>query len=138
MSDRNDWNNQMIAEFRAKGGKNVGPFGDNLLLLSTVGAKSGATRVNPIAFTRDGDRFVIIASKGGAPTNPDWYYNLVRNPVTTIDVGAETIPVRAVEVKGEERDRLYQNHSRRFPGFIEYQEKTSRKIPVFVLERIAP
>jgi len=133
----NDWNQQMIAQYRANGGKNVPSFGDNLLLLNTVGAKSGQPRVNPLAFTTHGDKYVIIASKGGAPSNPDWYYNLLASGTATIDVGGEQVPVRATEVKGTERDRLYAKHAERFPGFIEYQQKTTRKIPVLTLERNA-
>jgi deazaflavin-dependent oxidoreductase (nitroreductase family) len=133
----NDWNKQMIAEYHARKGRGIPNFGDNLLLLNTVGAKSGQARVNPLAFTRDGEKYVIIASKAGAPTNPDWYYNLTAKGQATIDVGGETVPVRATEVKGAERDRLYAKHSERFPGFIEYEQKTTRKIPVLTLERIA-
>jgi deazaflavin-dependent oxidoreductase (nitroreductase family) len=127
----------MIEEFRAKGGTNVGPFGDNLLLLTHTGAKSGQERTSPLAFTRSGDNYVIIASKAGAPTNPDWYYNLKAKPVVTVEVGPEKFQARATEVKGEQRDQLYAAHAVRFPGFLEYQQKTSRVIPVFVLERIA-
>src|SRR5262249_6152046 len=135
VSSPNDWNQQVIAQYYAHAEKGIPNFGDNLLLLHTVGAKSGQPRVNPLAFTRDGDKYVIIASKGGAPSHPDWYYNLTKAGAAAIDVAGQTVPVRAAEVKGEERNRLYAQHSERFPGFLEYQEKTSRKIPVFTLER---
>ena len=136
MSDANNWNQQIISQFRANGGKNVPPFGDNLLLLTSTGAKTGQPRTNPLVYSRDGDRYVIIASKAGAPTSPDWYHNLLRNPVATIEVGAEQFPVRATEVTGATRDQLYQAHAARFPNFSEYQQKTTRVIPVIVLERI--
>jgi deazaflavin-dependent oxidoreductase (nitroreductase family) len=136
VSARNDWNKQMIAEYRARKGKGIPNFGDNLLLLNTVGSKSGQPRVNPVAFTKDGDKYVIVASKGGAPSNPDWYYNLIAKGTATIDVGGETVPVRATEVKGTRRDQLYAKHAERFPGFIEYEQKTTRKIPVLTLERV--
>jgi deazaflavin-dependent oxidoreductase (nitroreductase family) len=137
VSEMNDWNKQMIAAYHANKGKNVPNFGDNLLLLNTVGARSGQPRVNPLAYTRDGDKYVIIASKAGAPTNPDWYYNLIAKGTATVDAGGEQFPVRATEVKGDERDRLYAKHAERFPGFIEYQQKTTRKIPVLTLDRVA-
>jgi deazaflavin-dependent oxidoreductase (nitroreductase family) len=136
VSSRNDWNQQMIAQYHAHSGKGLPNFGDNLLLLHTVGAKSGQPRINPLAFTRHDDKYVIIASKAGAPTNPDWYYNLTKAGTAMIDVGGQTVPVRASEVKGAERDRLYAKHAERFPGFIEYQQKTIRKIPVLTLERV--
>jgi deazaflavin-dependent oxidoreductase (nitroreductase family) len=136
VSSFNNWNLQMIAQYYAHGGKNLPSFGDNLLLLHSVGAKTGQPRINPLAFTRDGDKYVIVASKGGAPSNPDWYYNLTTAGTATIDVGGQSIPVRVIEVKGAQRDTLYAKHAERFPGFLEYQQKTSRKIPVFTLERI--
>ena len=137
MAEANDWNKNIIAQFRANGGKNVPMFGDKLLLLTTKGAKSGEERINPTAFTRDGDRIVIVASKSGAPTNPDWYHNLVAHPVTTIEIGADKVKVRATEVKGTEHDRLYAAHAAVLPQFNEYLRKTSRKIPVFILEPVA-
>jgi deazaflavin-dependent oxidoreductase (nitroreductase family) len=137
MTDRSNWNEQMITQHRAKGGKNVGPFGDNLLLLHTIGAKSGQPRLNPLAFTRDGDHYVIIASKAGAPTNPDWYYNLKNRPNATIEAGGQTLRVRATEVTGPRRDELYRKQAERFPGFLDYERNTTRVIPVFVLEPVA-
>src|SRR5579863_10548998 len=103
-----DFNAQVIEEFRANHGHVGGPFENmSLLLLHHVGARSGQARVNPLAYHRDGDRYVIFASKAGAPTNPDWYHNLKAHPNTTIEVGTDTIDVAASEVTGEERDRLY-------------------------------
>jgi deazaflavin-dependent oxidoreductase (nitroreductase family) len=115
-----------------------GPFeGAPMLLLHHVGAKSGTRRVNPLVYLPDGDRYVIIASKGGAPKHPDWYHNLVANPETTIEVGTETIPVRAEVITGEERDRLYARQAADRSAFAEYQAKTKRRIPVIALTRRA-
>src|SRR5436190_11887574 len=130
MTTPNDFNQRIIDEFHANGGKVGGPFeGAPMVLLTTTGAKSGKQRINPLVYLPDGDRFVIIASKGGAPTNPDWYYNLVAHPETTIEVGTETIPVRAEVLSGEERDRLYAKQAADRPAFAEYQAKTKRRIP---------
>lgn len=129
-----DWNQKIIEEFRANGGKVGGNFeGRTLLLLHSIGAKSGQERVNPTAYVRDGENFVIIASKGGAPTNPDWYYNLVANPLVNIEVGTETLQVRARVAEEPERTRLYNKMAEMMPAFNDYKNKTSRKIPVFVL-----
>jgi deazaflavin-dependent oxidoreductase (nitroreductase family) len=136
MTNANDFNQRIIEEFHANAGKVGGPFaGAPMLLLHTTGAKSGRQRVNPLVYLPDGDRYVIIASKGGAPTNPDWYHNLVAHPDTTIDVGTETIPVSAEVLKGEERDRLYARQASLRPAFAEYQQKTARRIPVIALRR---
>jgi deazaflavin-dependent oxidoreductase (nitroreductase family) len=107
-----------------------------LLLLTTIGAKSGQARVNPAAYTTDGDRLIIIASKGGAPTNPDWYYNLKANPIVTIELGREQFQARAVVAEGAERDRLFTQMAEVMPGFADYQRNTDRQIPVIVLERM--
>jgi len=129
-----DFNARIIDEFRANQGRVGGPFeGSTLLLLHHVGARSGANRVNPLVYNRDGDRYVIFASKAGAPTNPDWYHNLKAHPDVTIEVGSETIAVRAAEASGEERDRLFRAQTERSPQFAEYQSKTERVIPVIVL-----
>ena len=133
MNDFEAWNRQVIEEFRANKGKVNG--GNSLLLLTTTGAKSGKQRVNPLAYTTDGERLVIIASKGGAPSNPDWYYNVVAHPDVTVEVGAETFEARATVVEGAERDKLYAKQAATMPNFAEYQEKTTRKIPVIVLTR---
>ena len=136
MSEFDEWNRKIIEEFHANGGKVGGEFaGAPLLLLTTTGAKSGKRRVNPLAYTTDGDRLVIIASKGGAPSNPDWYYNLVAHPQVTVEVGTQTFEATATVVADEERDLLYAKQAALMPGFAEYEKKTSRKIPVVVLER---
>jgi deazaflavin-dependent oxidoreductase (nitroreductase family) len=130
------WNDRIIEEFRAKSGKGVGPFGDHLLLLTTTGARSGKPHTTPLAFHRDGDRLVIIASKGGAPHHPDWYFNLLANPDAEAEVGTEKFAVHATPVpSGPERDRLYAQQAAMMPGFWEYEKKTSRVIPAVLLER---
>ncbi|TME28723.1 MAG: nitroreductase family deazaflavin-dependent oxidoreductase [Chloroflexi bacterium] len=132
-----DWNKDTIDRFRAQGGKGVGPFGDKLLLLTTRGAKSGTVRTTPLVYHRDGDRYVIAASKGGAPAHPSWYHNLVKHPDAEIEVGTEKFKVRARPIaKGPERDRLYEAHGENFSAFRDYPKKTSRVIPVVVLERV--
>lgn len=131
-----EFNDNLVAEFRANGGKVRGPFaGSPLLLLTTVGAKSGEPRTTPLVYTRDGDRYVIIASKGGAPTNPAWYHNLLVNPQATVEIGTETFAARSSVAQGEERDRLYAAQAAQMPNFGEYQARTTRRIPVVVLER---
>lgn len=136
MSSPNDWNKQIIEEFHANGGKVGGPFANGtLLLLHTTGAKSNQPRINPLAYTKDGDNFIIIASKGGAPTNPDWYYNILAHPNVSIEVGTEQFPAQAIVAEGEERDRLFNQMATKNPGFADYQKKTSRRIPVIVLKR---
>ena len=136
MSDRNDWNSSIIKEFRENAGKVGGPFeGRTLLLLHSKGARSGQERINPLAYTTDDDRFIVFASKGGAPTNPDWYHNLIANPEVTIEVGTETIPVRAMILTGEERDAIWKHMVALMPAFGEYEKKANRTIPVIALER---
>ena len=133
-----DFNQNVITEFRANGGKVGGPFeGAPMMLLTTTGAKSGQARTSPVVYTKDGDRYVIIASKAGAPTNPDWFHNLVANPEVTLEVGTETFPARATVTSGEERTRLYDAQAALMPGFADYAQKTTREIPVVVLERLA-
>jgi deazaflavin-dependent oxidoreductase (nitroreductase family) len=107
------------------------------LLLTTTGAKTGKTRVNPLAYTRDGRRYVVLASKGGAPTNPDWYHNVVANPDVVVEVGPEKFQARAMLAEGAERERLFNAQASKMPNFGEYQAKTSRLIPVIVLEPLA-
>ena len=137
MSDREDWNSNIIQEFRTNEGKVGGPFdGAPILLLHTRGARSGEERVNPMMYLADGDRLVVFASKGGAPTNPDWYHNLVANPDVEIEVGTERRTVRARVAEGEEHDRLYAEQSKRYPQFAKYQEGTDRTIPVVILEAV--
>jgi deazaflavin-dependent oxidoreductase (nitroreductase family) len=131
-----DWNSQIIEEFRAKGGRGVRMFGDGLLLLTTRGARSGREHTTPLAYHRDGDRYVVIASMGGAPINPAWYHNVLANPEVTVEVGTERFTARATAIPdGPERDRLYAQQAAIMPGFIEYERKTTRRIPVVTLER---
>jgi len=133
-----DWNAATIDEFHAKRGKGITNFGDRLLLLTTEGAKSGQRRTTPLAYHMDGDRYVIAASMGGAPKHPAWYHNLVKHKTATIEVGDEKFAVKATPVaKGPERDRMYKDHAALMPGFAGYETKTSRIIPVVVLERVA-
>src|SRR5437773_1563058 len=132
-----DWNTGIIEEFRANQGKVGGMFeGATLLLLHHKGAKTETIRVNPLAYRKDGDRFVVFASKGGTPTNPDWYHNLLANPDVTVEVGTERIPVRARIADPEERERLWEAQKRDAPGFAEYEGKTTRQIPVIILEPV--
>lgn len=131
-----DYNQRIIDEFRASAGRPPSWSGSSpLLLLHHRGAKSGAERVNPVAYLEDDGRYVIFASKAGAPTNPDWYHNLKAHPETTIEVGSDSVAVTAAEATGEERERLFATQARRSPQFAEYQEKTERLIPVIVLTR---
>jgi deazaflavin-dependent oxidoreductase (nitroreductase family) len=134
MSSIDDYNQRMIEEFRASGGRPTSWRGNSpLLLLHHRGAKSGLERVNPVAYLEDGGRYVIFASKAGAPTNPDWYHNIKAHPDTTIEVGSDTLAVTAGEVSGEERERLFAAQAQRSPQFTEYQQKAGRVIPVVVL-----
>ena len=133
--DWNEWNAKIIAEFRANEGKVGGDFeGAPLLLLHTKGAKSGQRRVNPLMYLPDDDRYVVFASKGGAPTNPDWYHNLASDPDVTIEVGTDTLSARAAVITGPERDELYARQVERRPQFGDYERKTARTIPVVALE----
>jgi len=139
MSNQINWNEAIIDEFRANSGKVGGPFaGKTLLLLHTVGAKSGQERINPVAYVTDGDRLVIIASKGGAPTHPDWYYNLLANPLVSVETGTEEFQARASVAEEPERTRLYNKMVGIMPGFDEYRRRTTRVIPVIILRRVNP
>ena len=134
--DFKGFNNAVIDEFRSNGGQVTGMFaGAPLVLLTTKGAKSGTARTTPIVYTTDGDNIVVIASKGGAPTSPDWYHNLVANPDVTVELPNETFEGRARVAEGEERERLYRAQAELMPNFAEYEKATTRKIPVVVLER---
>jgi deazaflavin-dependent oxidoreductase (nitroreductase family) len=129
-----DFNAQIIEEFHANEGRVGGMFeGATLLLLHHTGAKSGKSRINPLGYLRDEGRYVVFASKAGAPTNPDWYYNLKAQPNVTIEVGTDTIAVVASEATGEERERLYRTQAERVAQFAEYEKQTDRVIPVIVL-----
>ena len=136
MGEYDDMNKKVIAEFRANAGKVGGYFaGAPLILVNSVGAKTGAALTTPLVYLPDGDTWVIFASYGGAPKSPAWYHNLKANPDTTIEVGAEIIEAHATEVTGAERDALYATQASRFDNFNEYQAKTTRKIPVVRLTR---
>jgi deazaflavin-dependent oxidoreductase (nitroreductase family) len=129
-----DFNAQIIEEFHANGGRVGGMFeGTPLLLLHHTGAKSGQSRINPLAYHVDGERYIVFASKAGAPTNPDWYHNLKAQPNVTIEVGTETIDAVASEATGEERERLFNAQTERSPQFAGYQKQTERVIPVILL-----
>jgi len=137
MTDFNDWNQKIIEEFRSAGGKVGGQFaGAPILLLTSTGAKTGQERTTPMMYLADGGRFVVFASKAGAPTSPDWYHNLVAHPRASVEVGTETFEVDAEVASREERDRVYAIQAERYPGFAEYQEKTTRVIPVVILKRV--
>ena len=133
-----DWNQSIIDEFRANGGKVGGRFaGGTLLLLHHIGARTGIERVSPLAYFPDGDRMLVMASKGGAPTNPDWYHNLKANPRVKIEVGTETVEVEATELVGAEREAMWVKITARMPGFAAYEKHSQgRKIPVFALVRV--
>ncbi len=129
-----DFNAKIIEEFRANAGQVGGMFESMpLLLLHHTGAKSGQGRINPLAYQRDGDRYVVFASKAGAPTNPDWYHNLMAHPNTVIEIGTETVDVVASEAGSDERERLFRAQAERSPQFAEYQNKTNRVIPAIIL-----
>jgi deazaflavin-dependent oxidoreductase (nitroreductase family) len=135
MSQRKDPNQGVIEEFRDNSGKLGGPFeGAPMLLLHTRGAKTGQERVNPMMYQADGDNVAVFGSKGGAPTHPDWYYNLLANPRVTIEIGSATRAMMARVAEGEERERIWSKQKSDYPGFAEYELKTSRQIPVIVLE----
>ncbi len=134
MSNSNDWNADVIAEFRKNHGKVGGYFeGAPLLLLYHTGARSGKLRINPMMYLKDDNRYLVFASKAGADTNPDWYFNVKAHPEAQIEVEDQTIDVRAEEVTGPERDRLYALQASIYPTFAEYQLKTKRIIPVIAL-----
>jgi deazaflavin-dependent oxidoreductase (nitroreductase family) len=133
----NDWNQQIIAEFRANAGKVGGPFeGAPMVLLTTTGAKSGEPRITPLMALLDGDDIVIFASKAGAPTNPDWYHNLLANPEASIEFGTETLAVKARVAEGDERHDLWTRQKAAYPQFQGYEDGTTRVIPVVALEKI--
>lgn len=130
-----DWNDNVIAEFRANHGKVGGNFeGAPLLLLHHTGAKTGQERVNPMMYQAVGDAFAVFASKGGADDNPDWYHNLRKNPQARIEVGTETLDVRARMLDPQERKPIWEEQKKRYPGFADYERKTERVIPVVLLE----
>ena len=137
MGEFDEMNRQITEEFRANAGKVGGRFeGAPMLLLHTTGARTGKERLNPLVYQPDGDRMVVFASKGGAPDNPDWYHNLMANPQASVELGTETVEVRARVAEGEERERLWSRQKAERPTFAEYEQRTSRQIPVIVLERV--
>jgi deazaflavin-dependent oxidoreductase (nitroreductase family) len=131
--ERHERNRQVIEQLRANGGNDPTR---TLLVLTTKGAKSGKPFTTPLAYQRDGDRFLIFASKGGADTHPDWYHNLVANPEVTVEAAGETFQARATTLQGEERDRFYAKQAGDSPVFGDYEKNTTRVIPVVALERI--
>ena len=139
MSEANDFNQGVIDEFRANGGVVGGPFaGFPLVLVHHTGAKSGVERVNPLAYQRlSDDSIAIFASKGGAPTHPDWFHNLVANPNTQIEIGTEKYDVTARVASDDERERIWEAQKKAFPNFAEYETTAGdRKIPVVVLDKV--
>jgi len=130
-----DWNDQIIAEFRGNQGKVGGNFaGRPMLLLHTVGRRSGQTRVNPVVFRRVGDAYAVFASKGGAPTNPDWYHNLLAEPRVRAEIGDATVDLVARVASVDERDPIWAAQKADMPGFADYERRTTRQIPVVLLE----
>ena len=134
-----DFNRNLIEDLRAHGGKaSGGPFAEQeLLILTTTGAKTGSRRSTPLVYTVDGDRYVIVASKGGAPTNPDWFNNIRANPNVVIEVGGEAFNAVATVTDETERKRLYAQHADKYASFHDYVKKTTRVIPVLTIERKA-
>ena len=133
-----DWNSNIISEFRDNEGKVGGMFeGTPLLLLHTTGAKSGAERINPLAYRKDGDALVVFASKGGAPTNPDWFHNVRANPKVSVEVGTDTREMVARVADADERHRLWEAQKAENPNFAAYEAKTDRQIPVVILDPVS-
>ena len=134
MNELQNFNAGIIEEFRANDGKVGGMFeGAPILLLHTVGAKSGQERINPMMFQKVGNDYAVFASMAGAPTNPAWYHNLKANPSVTIEVGTDEFSVVARQTEGDEREEIWETQKNRFPTFAEYEAKTSRVIPVMIL-----
>jgi deazaflavin-dependent oxidoreductase (nitroreductase family) len=138
MSSYGDFNRNLIADLRAHHGKATsGPFvGRDVLILTTKGAKSGEERENPLVYTREGDDYVIVASKGGAPTHPSWFHNLSTHPEVTVEVGGHKFKARAHVIGDDQYERLYGQHAAQNPAFHEYRTKTTRHIPVVVLKKV--
>lgn len=137
MAAAEDFNEKIIDEFRANGGQVGGRFeGAPLLLLHTTGAKTGRTRVKPLAYRRDGDRLVVFGTKGGAPTHPDWFHNVEANPRVTVEVGTDRFEARARVALPDERDRIWRLQTQDVPVMADYQEKIDRAIPVVILEHV--
>jgi deazaflavin-dependent oxidoreductase (nitroreductase family) len=137
MPDANDWNSKIIEEFRANGGKVGGNFeGSPVLLLHTTGAKTGQERVNPVMYQAVGDGYAVFATKGGAPTNPDWYHNLLAHPRVRAEIGAQTLEFDARVAEGETRSLIWTAQKSAYPGFADYERKTARQIPVVILDPV--
>ena len=137
MSSNRDWNaynKNVIEQFRANGGQVPGR--PPLILLTTTGAKSGLLRTNPLNYSIDGDRIIVIASKAASPTHPDWYHNLMAHPEALVEIGTETFRVKATTAEGDERQRLFDAQAALMPFFAEYQQQTMREIPVIILEQL--
>lgn len=131
----NDFNTKIIEEFRANGGRVGGPFeGGTLLLLHTTGARTGEERINPVAYQKVDGGYAVFASKAGAPTHPDWYHNLIAHPQVEAEIGTQTHRLTARVAQGEERDRIWTRQKTDNPGFADYEQKTTRQIPVVILE----
>jgi len=137
--DPEAWTRNLIADMRAHGGRpSSGPMaGKPLMILTTRGAKTGVERTAVVTYHRDGDRWVIAASKGWSPEHPQWYHNVLANPDTSVEVDNEVVPVHITEAEGAERDRLWNDHVAQLPEFGEYPKKTDRVIPMLVVERAA-
>jgi deazaflavin-dependent oxidoreductase (nitroreductase family) len=137
MSEAADWNSNVVKEFRENGGKVGGMFeGSPMIIVHTIGAKSGTERPTPLVYFGEGERIFVFASKGGAPENPAWYHNLVANPRVKVEVGTETFDVNARVLTGAERDEYFEKQAAVMPNFAEYARKTTRTIPVVELERV--
>jgi deazaflavin-dependent oxidoreductase (nitroreductase family) len=137
MADVMDWNSAIIEEFRANEGRVGGQFdGAPLLLLHSTGAKTGTERINPMMYQSTDGGLAVFASKAGADTNPDWFHNLVANPQARVEVGVETFDVKARVAQSDEREQIWSEQKRRYPGFAEYERMTTRQIPVVILERV--
>ncbi len=138
MSTYGDFNRNLVEDIRKHGKPTSGPFvGRDVLILTTKGARSKEERTTPLVYSREGDHYVIVASKGGAPTHPHWFHNLREHPDVTVEVNGEKFKARARIEDGEHYERLYQQHASKNPTFNEYRTKTTRKIPVVVLERVS-
>jgi deazaflavin-dependent oxidoreductase (nitroreductase family) len=136
MTNQNDYNRQLIEEFRTNRGKADGPFASRpLLLLTTTGVRSGQPRTTPMMYIPNGDRLLIIASNIGAPTHPDWYHNLLAHPQVTVEVGLETFDAIAVVTEGVERQQLWSRIVELYPFFTDHQAKTIRQIPIVAFSR---
>jgi deazaflavin-dependent oxidoreductase (nitroreductase family) len=134
MSEPNTYNHHLIEQFRATGGNT--DFPGPLLLLTTTGAKSGQPRTTPLAYATDGDRLVVVASNGGAPTHPDRYHNLLAHPIVTVELGVERFQARAIVATGQERAWLAAQYAALMPGLAEHQRRTTRQIPLVIVERM--